>query len=121
MTVIRSALAVASFVSATLALGSAASAWQAETTRELAVREGPSMDDPFIEVIPPGSLVRVEHCGESSWCKVAVADGTVGFVRRAYLQGVDVGPPPPPPPGVNIYVGPRPYYYGYGYGTRRHW
>ena len=73
-----------------------AHAWPAEATRELAVREGPGMEYPHIEVVPPGTVVDVRHCNvDRTWCKVD-AGGTVGFLRGVYLQRIG-----------DVYMGPR--------------
>lgn len=71
-------------------------AWPAETTRELAVREGPGQEYPHIEVIAPGTVVDIRHCNvERTWCKVD-ANGTVGYLRGAYLERIG-----------DVYYGPR--------------
>ena len=104
-------------------------AWPAEATRELAVREGPGMEYPHIAVIPPGTVVDIRHCNvDRTWCKVE-AEGTVGFLRGAYLQrlgDVYLGPRVElyagyRGPGVYIGPPPRPYYRDYygGPGYRR--
>ena len=84
---------------ATLALAAAAPqamAWPAEATRELAVREGPGQQYPHIEVIPAGTIVDIRHCNvDRTWCKVDT-NGTVGYLRGAYLERVG-----------DIYYGPR--------------
>jgi uncharacterized protein YraI len=105
----------------------AAHAWPAETTQELAMREGPGMQYPHMQVLPAGIVVRVLSCDDRGWCEVAYG-GQVGFLRRrnlARMHAVEYVPPPPPRPSVEVYIGPRPYYEGprgyygtFGYGRR---
>lgn len=92
--------AVTAAALAMVALSSSARAWPAEATRELAVREGPGQHYPHIEVIPAGTVVDIRHCNvERTWCKVDV-DGTVGYLRSAYLERLG-----------DVYLGPRVEFY----------
>lgn len=96
-------------------------AWPAEATRELAVREGPGQEFPHIEVIPAGTVVDIRHCDvDRLWCRVDT-NGTIGYLRGAYLQRIgDVYTGPRVETYTTyrsrVWVGPppRPYYREYG-------
>ena len=110
-------------LTAVVAVAPDALAWPAEATRELAVREGPGQEYPHIEVVPPGTVVDVQHCNvDRTWCKVA-AGGTVGYLRGMYLQRIGdvyLGPRVDYYSGPRVYVVPgRPYYHDYD-GPRRY-
>jgi uncharacterized protein YraI len=130
--IIRVALALPALSFAALLACAAASApaqaWPAETRSELAVREGPGMDFPHIEVVPAGVVVDVRHCSGGGWCRIAARDGLLGYVRARNLERIGdvyLGP------RVELYVGigPRPvyrpwygppiYYRHHGHGHRR--
>lgn len=75
---------------------SVALAWPAEVTEEIAIREGPGMEYPFIVVVPDGTIVDVLRCyPRSEWCRIAYED-VDGFARRRFLDRVG-----------DVYVGPR--------------
>ena len=123
LSMLRAALTLAAV---TIMGAGTAEAWPAQTTAELAVREGPATSYPHIEVVPSGVVLNVHFCNEGgAWCKVAAPSGTVGYVRHQFLARLgDVYRGP----SVGLYVGvaPGPYYHpgprhGYGAYYGRRW
>lgn len=61
--------------------------WQVATVNAqlLNIRKGPALDHPVLGVIPAGARLAVLAC-QREWCKVATADGRIGWVSLAYVD-----------------------------------
>lgn len=86
------------------------------TSWGLNVRSGPGAGHPRLTAIPNGTVVTVlARTADSSWVKVVLANGTVGWVSVNFLrlsasiaslpvEGVIVPPPVTPPPAYRTHV-----------------
>ena len=89
---------IAATVAFLLAAPAAQAGWEAYTTADVNMREGPGSRYAVITVIPAGELVYVHEC-PSNWCDVAW-NGYRGYVYSRYLSGSGeyldgyVAPPP---------------------------